>query len=791
MTKGRATCLLRAAAFFALVVLSNASLEPEGSGDATGGAGTDSPQQAAVAAESAGTKSAAEQVSASQLVKTSVSNTPAPMDGSASALSQADLTRFSALAEKGISEINELRGNKDNSVKLPPLKFEAMMWGSIEAAGGEVLSTCCKTTVEGKSDPVYVSVKVYEPPGENEKVTISSVVPSSQMGSVAATKVAEALKKEDAADEVSEKSCPPGAGESQASPSSPPAMPLHKNTSFKALGSLWPLSGFITQRIRTFGRTLPEKYDFFEKFPQCQLPEPRNQGACGACYAFAAATIASTRKCAFDSTKAVGAGSESAASPHFTTKARNESAASPQQQATTGAAAATTTGGGAVLATQKVVSCGSSTESRICLVGPEKEKMTKYSRGCEGGSPDHIFDYLAHEGLAVEACAPYISGEGKTEGPLQLTAGHAPSCTVVTTGEEQKADQCAAEKRVKLYDPIRVDDERSMQEALVEGGPIYATVQVYDDFVSKYKKGEIYAPGPDAKHIGGHAVVLFGFGEDRGRKYWSGVNSWGPGWGDKGTFKWERGKNIGEIERGAYFAHAEPAAQGGCADLTMMQHECIEKVTGDGTTCAVRNKCKAKGGGSADDRGQVRKVTVRGVAVASSESGKCGEITKTENIYPGETVEFPDLLYCCPTKDEFVETLGKACMDETGVEDKESPDHQDGRCVLKNTCDVERKRICVDDNSWVALKPNEVSKVDAKFCRKSNKCKRLMNNEEHTKWLASKTEQVKESSVDQAKKGKKSRFKAKRQTFLRRVDAGPMRPAYDREFKREAEEDEE
>ena len=769
-----------------------------------------------MAAESAGTKSAAEQVNASQLVKTSVSDTPAPMDGSASALSQADLTSFSALAEKGINEINELRGNKDNSVKLPPLKFEAMMWGSIEAAGGEVLSTCCKTTVEGKSDPVYVSLKVYEPPGENEnKVAISSVVPSSQMGSVAATKVAEALKEEDAADEVSEKSCPPGPGESQASPSSTPALPLQKNTSFKALGSLLPLSGFITQRIRTFGRTLPDKYDFFDKFPQCQLPEPRNQGACGACYAFAAATIASTRKCAFDSSKAVGAGSESAASPHVTTKARNESAASPQQ-ATTGAAAATTTGaGGAVLAIQKVVSCGSSTESRICLVGPEKEKMTKYSRGCEGGSPDHIFDYLAHEGLAAEACAPYISGEGKTEGPLQLTAGHAPSCTVVTTGEEQKADQCAAEKRVKLYDPIRVDDERSMQEALVEGGPIYATVQVYDDFVSKYKTGEIYAPGPDAKHIGGHAVVLVGFGEDRGRKYWSGVNSWGPGWGDKGTFKWERGKNVGEIEHGAYFAHAEPASQGGCADLTMMQHECIEKVTGEGSTCAVRNKCKAKGGGSADDRGQVRKVTVRGVAVASSESGKCGEITKTENVYPGETVEFPDLLYCCPTKDEYVETLGKACMDETGVEDKESPDHQDGKCVLKNTCDVERKRICVDDNSWVALKPNEVSKVDAKFCRKSDKCKRLMNNEEHTKWLASKTEEVKESSVDQAKKDKKSRFKAKRQTFLRRVrqngqqpcrragavgltslcpfdgvDAGAMRPAYDREFKREAEKEE-
>ncbi|RYH28372.1 hypothetical protein EON65_12430 [archaeon] len=37
-----------------------------------------------------------------------------------------------------------------------------------------------------------------------------------------------------------------------------------------------------------------------------------------------------------------------------------------------------------------------------------------------------------------------------------------------------------------------------------------------------------------------HAVVLVGYGEDQGNKYWLVRNSWSPGWGEKGYIRVRR-----------------------------------------------------------------------------------------------------------------------------------------------------------------------------------------------------------------------------------------------------------
>ena len=41
-----------------------------------------------------------------------------------------------------------------------------------------------------------------------------------------------------------------------------------------------------------------------------------------------------------------------------------------------------------------------------------------------------------------------------------------------------------------------------------------------------------------------HAVVVVGYGSEDGVGYWLGKNSWGPGWGDKGYIKIQRGVNM-------------------------------------------------------------------------------------------------------------------------------------------------------------------------------------------------------------------------------------------------------
>jgi hypothetical protein len=79
-------------------------------------------------------------------------------------------------------------------------------------------------------------------------------------------------------------------------------------------------------------------------------------------------------------------------------------------------------------------------------------------------------------------------------------------------------------------------------------GPVSTGMVVYPDFYTFDPKTEIYEWNGDGEPVGGHAVRIVGWGEEKGVKYWIIANSWGTDWGRDGYFYMVRGKNNCKIE---------------------------------------------------------------------------------------------------------------------------------------------------------------------------------------------------------------------------------------------------
>lgn len=79
-------------------------------------------------------------------------------------------------------------------------------------------------------------------------------------------------------------------------------------------------------------------------------------------------------------------------------------------------------------------------------------------------------------------------------------------------------------------------------------GPVASGIRVYPDFYTFNAAKDIYKWNGKGPQVGGHAIVIVGWGEENGVKYWIIRNSWGEEWGDKGYFRMVRGINDCEIE---------------------------------------------------------------------------------------------------------------------------------------------------------------------------------------------------------------------------------------------------
>ncbi len=148
------------------------------------------------------------------------------------------------------------------------------------------------------------------------------------------------------------------------------------------------------------------------------------------------------------------------------------------------------------------------------------------SGGCQGATSELAFEYVSDSntvGLFQEYQYSYASYYGQE-----------PACAI-PTGTSPKA-------KVQGYVQLPANDYNAVMNAVATVGPVAIAV---DASAWSAYKGGIFNGCNQANPDIDHGVVLVGYGEEKGQKYWLVRNSWSPTWGEQGYIRVARTENEG------------------------------------------------------------------------------------------------------------------------------------------------------------------------------------------------------------------------------------------------------
>jgi len=274
--------------------------------------------------------------------------------------------------------------------------------------------------------------------------------------------------------------------------------------------------GEIVEHVADENFVAPESFDSETNWPQCAkvIGDIRDQSMCGCCWAFAGASAASDRMCI--ATNATIMLPLSAQDICFNS---NEDGCDGGQIGTPWSYVQST---GAVTGSQQQPDDGKTDPFKGMGYCSSFSLPHCHHHGPTGSDP-----YPAE---GAKGCPQQSSPQGPTSCDKDAKAPH---------------NNFNSDKYTFTGDTIAPSGETSIQQAIMEGGPLEVAFTVYSDF-------ENYASGiyqhKTGQSVGGHAVRMVGWGVENGVKYWKIANSWNPYWGEKGYFRILRGQGACGME---------------------------------------------------------------------------------------------------------------------------------------------------------------------------------------------------------------------------------------------------